>query len=1001
MMKLRVLIIVLLCTFWSGHVHGADPIVIPEVYDPSPVIDGSLLEWDNRGALREINTKAQATFNPDAWKGVKDLSGWVRFGHDQKDFLIAAHVVDSYFIQDQSGTGVWRGDHIMLTVDYIRGGKIDDVMQLGISPGSLSETGGTKPELVIWRPVGYSIEGARVAAKRTADGYDIEAAIPWKVFKIQPVKHQTFGLQLGLSDCDTTPTVQQKAMSISTAKWRARDPKRLTLAGLGDRAGNFPAGGFQTAQILAKSIKLKQNEKQQFTIDVKNIPEGMVPTLTFKARIDHTNAGGCSGPLRTTINGKSIAPKNIANRPPQMTAIGGSTLSAWYGAGVRLWFGPSYDSIEKSSYKPLDAISYDYTLRLDGMFEQGKNIIALQNVDKRPELVVIMDDVAFSWSPPSRFRKPKELKPAPTGTLTTYQPRTINKVDYKVAATLGGGIQLKWADRALIFESRFSQPGGKWLSLGHVASGEWQSMDLRYITKSNEKVAFAGKTNSLNMVRTFTTLDEGILIRDTMTNTSSKDLPVKIEHSTKPGAYEDLWLSGRSMPRKSGASGVAANPSVVVLGKKSGFAMMARDDIFRIHYRGTCNDKIAKLEDNSLVIKPGVTYQHEWLIFPLDTNQYWQYVNAARRHFDTNFAIPGSFSFYSYKTAPWKVVKEIEWAGAHYLSLGPQNYWKGMFPHGPFMKTLDQSKIIAMQQTIKAVSPKTKRLQYFNCYNRSTAKQKEDPDGWAADQARMPDGTQVTSGSTLTFYYPTLTNQWGKEMDQLVDWMLNTVGVDGLYWDCYNYWNVTHYAEPWDGWTADIDSKTHEIKRKRSNLALIAWPWREKLTASLLNAGRPLVANGNPIFTSEYKYRFPRFVETADISSLSKAHLFTPIALGDHVTERNEVDSYRWMLNALDWGGVYYWYGQRPTRPSFTTVMFPFTPIELNSGYLIGEERILTNISGIFGWGDNSQFTVHIFDRTGRLTDKIKAPRIEKNGKAYAELRIPEGFAASIVRDRD
>jgi hypothetical protein len=51
------------------------------------------------------------------------------------------------------------------------------------------------------------------------------------------------------------------------------------------------------------------------------------------------------------------------------------------------------------------------------------------------------------------------------------------------------------------------------------------------------------------------------------------------------------------------------------------------------------------------------------------------------------------------------------------------------------------------------------------------------------------------------------------------------------------------------------------------------------------------------------KCRFPRFVETADIGNLSAAHLFTPIASGDHVTERNEVDSFRWLLRALDWGG--------------------------------------------------------------------------------------------------
>ena len=959
-------------------VFAAEPIVIPEVYDPSPVIDGNLGEWDRCGVLRELNTAEQATYNPDAWNGLEDLSGWVRFGYNAQDLLVAARVVDSYFIQDQSGTGVWRGDHVMLTLDFVRSGTIDDVMQLGLSPGSLSEAGATKPELVIWRPAGYSVDGAHVAARRTADGYVIEAAIPWKVLKVEPVRHQTFGLQLGFSDCDTTPSVQQKAISISTAPWAPRDPKRLTLAGLGDRAGNFPAGGFQPALTLAKALKLKQHDTREFTIDVALVPEGMVPTLTFKARMDTPRVGGCSGPLRTTVNGKGIGPKNIANRPAQMTALSGQMLSAWYAAGVRLWFGPSYDAIERSVYKPLDVTSYDYTLRLDGRFEPGRNTVRFENVDPRPEVVVVMDDVQFSWAPPSRFRPPRELKPAPTGALPTIEPRATHKVDYTAAATPDGAIRVHWAGRELVFESRYSVPGGSWAA----------ARDLQ-----------AGAIDSLKLSRTLVRLDECILVRDTLTNTShSQDRPVMISHSSSPGAVQDVWLCGRPMPRQAGAGSMPANPSVVVLGETSGFAIMPRDDVFRVHCRGRCDETIAELTDSSLVLRPGVTYEQEWLIFPLDAPDYWQFVNAARRHFDTNFAIPGSFCFYGYAAAPWKILKEIEWARAAYLSLGPQSYYKGMFPHGPFMKTLDQSRIIAMQKTIKALSPDTKRLQYFNCFNRSTAKQKENPDGWASSQVRLPDGTQATSGPTLTFYVPTLDNEWGREMDKLAEWILGTIGADGLYWDCYDYCNVTHYGEPWDGWTADIEPKTHQIRRKRACLTLISWPWREKWTARLLHEGRPLVANGNPGLTSEYKYRFPRFVETADISNLSKAHLFTPIALGDHVTERNEVDAYRWMLNALDWGGLYYWYSQKPTRPSFTTVMFPFTPIELHRGYLIGEERILTKESGLFGWGDASEFIVHVFDRLGRSTDEIKPPRVQRDGKACAEVRIPEGYAAAIVR---
>ena len=41
---------------------------------------------------------------------------------------------------------------------------------------------------------------------------------------------------------------------------------------------------------------------------------------------------------------------------------------------------------------PIDVTSCAYTLRLDGLVKAGRNTITLQNVDPRPELVVVMDD---------------------------------------------------------------------------------------------------------------------------------------------------------------------------------------------------------------------------------------------------------------------------------------------------------------------------------------------------------------------------------------------------------------------------------------------------------------------------------------------------------------------------------------------------------------------------------------------------------------------------------
>ncbi|MPM52243.1 hypothetical protein SDC9_99000 [bioreactor metagenome] len=77
--------------------------------------------------------------------------------------------------------------------------------------------------------------------------------------------------------------------------------------------------------------------------------------------------------------------------------------------------------------------------------------------------------------------------------------------------------------------------------------------------------------------------------------------------------------------------------------------------------------------------------------------------------------------------------------------------------------------------------------------------------------------------------------------------------------------------------------------------------------------------------------------------------------------------------------------------------MYPITPLELGPGYIIGQERILTNRSGLFTWGDTGEFTAHVFNREG-IEEKFDIPKVVRNGKTCAEVRIPEGYSAAIIR---
>ena len=87
-----------------------------------------------------------------------------------------------------------------------------------------------------------------------------------------------------------------------------------------------------------------------------------------------------------------------------------------------------------------------------------------------------------------------------------------------------------------------------------------------------------------------------------------------------------------------------------------------------------------------------------------------------------------------------------------------------------------------------------------------------------------------------------------------------------------------------------------------------------------------------------------------------------------------------------------------PTHHHLTRYMYPITPLEIHGGHVIGEERIITNRSGLFGWGDESAHEVHVFSDESVEVEDFDAPLVRRDGKTYTELRIAEDWSAAIIR---
>jgi hypothetical protein len=299
----------------------------------------------------------------------------------------------------------------------------------------------------------------------------------------------------------------------------------------------------------------------------------------------------------------------------------------------------------------------------------------------------------------------------------------------------------------------------------------------------------------------------------------------------------------------------------------------------------------------------------------------------------------------------------------------------------------------------RSLYPDLTTMVYFHCFLDVTD---EGPEVFADARTLRPDGTQADYGKEhQRLYLPMTGNDYGAAVRKNVDIILDEIGADGVYWDEHQYSSSQyHYGEPWDGFTGDIDPKTMAVRRLKSSVTLLTEDWRVRLAKSIQARGA-LLGNGAPYTRAMASLQFPCFVETGSITNCTRAHLYSPIALGDHLTERSQQDAYETMLAALDYGCVYHWYNDMtvtPTHKTITSQMFPITPLELHQGYLIGEERIVTKVSGIYGWGDTSQHEVHVYDDKGEEVADFEAPFVEANGQTTTELRLAEDWSAVIVR---
>ncbi len=980
---------------------AAEPLRVPivRVTDPTPQIDGAGLRFASLPGHQMLDSQAHLAFS-DAksarWHGPQDASAELSFGWDNQCLYLFAQVTDDLHCQPHADARLYLGDHIMLVLDFAEGGSKEsgNLWKLGISPGDF---GAVPPAFHLWSPLGATCDGVRCAAKRTDHGYQIEASIPWAAFgnEVKPAPGVSFGFDCYVGDSDNGTS--QKSMLSLNGKKGMHQPALLPRAVLCAPDGVLPAPPASERSLTPQPLQVASGKEVQFTLP----PDAAsYPTLAVDAILGFTKYAGGTYALTLKLNGVPLTLERCANRDESVT-FGKRTMAAigaqdnWFVFYNRAFDAKDFPEVYSAGKKLAPP---RFLFAVQGLLKKdAPNILAIgyRPIRPMPNPLLVGVSLLSAAMPP--------LGAPASAELQEHQPAALARPpQYTWKLGADGAVTVTLNGRAFPVTSAFSTTTPGWATLGKP-SREWT-----HAKRTNDR-AFAAATRAFRLERTVTPFPFRLRVVDRVTNLTSQPLPLLYRHQTPLAGLSFARVCGTKVTARGAASGPVfreeqpARPTTMLAFPEASLGILAEDDWTRAQGYNEVANTVGGIGNDVLALPPGASMDLEFSLYPLESDDEFVWLNRIRHDWEVNFTIPFGGMTGSIEEILRRPASLLRHDIPGKIDLARDVFVFGGMYHGDNILEKDDKPLLAAQAKLRRLFPDLALLFYFHCYLSQSRYAAEN----LMDEAMLDaNGRQCNYDPrrfTMPIYTPVLGNRFAKRLEQSIEKRL-ALGFQ-LYWDEIERSNAKYDYNPkhWDGVTAEIDPKTHRIRRKMSTVALISQPWRAYVLQKFmprLKQPNGLLGNGAPFTRTMRQFHFPRFIETGSISNLRLGQLFTPISLGDHLTERTELDAYRNMLKALDYGSVYFWYHQKviASHPTLTHAMYPITPVELGHGYIIGQERILTNKSGYFGWGDDAQFTTRVFGADGREKPGFKVPRVLRGGKAFAEVRLPAGYAAAIIR---
>jgi hypothetical protein len=452
------------------------------------------------------------------------------------------------------------------------------------------------------------------------------------------------------------------------------------------------------------------------------------------------------------------------------------------------------------------------------------------------------------------------------------------------------------------------------------------------------------------------------------------------------------------------------NPSVYLALPNLGLGLICEDDVYRNQASLFFDNdrKLAGLRTDKLCLPAGGSYTLKWSVYPVASNDYYDFINLVREDWGSNYTVEGAWTFFNPDTiisTPMEKIREqfmrigikraCSWGGWVDIKRDPKRIGFGTGVLEDYWADYRGRLRLASEKIHQAV-PDCKVYVYYNTQRDTSGDGNERfKDSWLTDEKRKQLSTNWSGAYSLTrSVVATLQNSFGKAMLSVVNQYLKEMKIDGLYWDemegiGYGRPLVTYNVG--DGYSCELDPKTYTVKREIGINTIMGEDHRLAVIKRVRDNGGDFMGNG-PTSTKKILALHPqRMIEIQHNDYWNyEGNLQSPLGYaGSRPDFGNWVRSLQ-MATLLV--GTRYDYAY-----DIEAYVFPFTPIELHPGYLLGRERIIFTHSGNYGWpGTKFLVQTRYFDSNGKLTERDFKTKIDS--EARTEVEIEKGEAAVLVK---